>query len=89
MPGLGVGVFHPLAHHADGHIVRDEFAFIHVLLGKLPQVRLLLQVLAEQIAGGHVSQAQRFFESRGLRAFAYAGRPKQDKVVGHCVSLPT
>jgi len=70
----GVGSSESLDHHLNDQIVRDELALIHVGAGGPPERSAATPVLAEQIAGCNVGNAERFADVAGLGTLAGPGR---------------
>src|SRR3954468_14211374 len=80
----GVRVVQAVQDHADDDLVRDEIAAVHVLLRLFPEVRALLDGLAQHVAGRDVREGEVLLEALGLGALARAGRAEQDEVeLGH------
>ena len=66
--------------HADDQLVRDELALLHVRRGLAPELRLLLAVLAQEVARADVGQPEVVLQAGGLGALAGAGWTQQDEV---------
>jgi hypothetical protein len=75
---LGVRLLHAVLRHRDGDLVGDEIAGVHVGLREFPELRLLADVGAEQVARGDVRDREVLGEERGLRSLARTGRPDED-----------
>src|SRR3990172_7807719 len=60
----------PLQEHADGYIVGDELAPVHVLFGPQSQLRPAAYPLPEHVAGRDMAQAQLLGKEGGLGPFA-------------------
>ena len=60
--------------------VGDELALLHVGRGLAAELRLLLAVLAQEVARADVGQPEVVLQARRLRALAGAGRTQQDEV---------
>jgi hypothetical protein len=51
---------------------------IHVALGEFPQLGLILQIVAEDIASRDLRQLRGLLQQLGLRAFSCAGHAQQN-----------
>ena len=79
-PVARLGAVEPLHHHPADQVVGHEVAAVHVLLGLLAELALLLDRLAQDVAGGVVGQVEVGDQPLGLGALAGAGRAEQDEV---------
>ena len=75
---LGVRLLHPVLGHADGDLVGDQVAGVHVRLRLLAQLGVLADVGAEEVARGDVRDRQVLGKERGLRSLARTGRSDED-----------
>ena len=74
---LGVGAVEAVEQHADGELVRHQRALVDEGFRLHAELRLVANVLAEEIAGGHVGDARLLRDQRRLCAFACARRSEQ------------
>jgi hypothetical protein len=70
--------------HADDHVVGNEVAGVHVLLGLAAELGPLVHRLAQDVPRREVRQVEVLGEALGLGALAGTGRTKEDQVeLGH------
>ena len=48
---LAIRAGEPVTDHADRHVIRHQFAFIHIGLGQFAEFGVVFDVLPEQVAG--------------------------------------
>ena len=75
----GVGPGEALDHHLNDQLVRHELALIHVGVGGKPEWCAAMPVLAKQIAGCDVGDAERLADVASLGTLAGAGRADQQR----------
>ena len=75
----GVFLKQSVPHHADGDLVTDQLARVHIALGRQPERRLPAQVGPEEIPGRDVRHVEPLGQSDGLRPLARARRAHQNK----------
>jgi hypothetical protein len=76
-PGC-VRLLEPILNHADGHFVGHQRPRVHVALCQLPQLRLILQIEAEDVASRDLRQLRRVFQQLRLGAFPGARCAQQN-----------
>ena len=77
---LRAGLADALPEHRDRDGVRHQRSASHVLAGLKAKRRLPLELVAEQVAGGDVRQAELATQVVSLRPFARSGRPEENQV---------
>ena len=70
----------PLADHADDHLVGDEVAAVHVVLGGLAELGSLAHRGAEDVPGRVVRQLEVLLQALALRALARPRGAEQDQI---------
>ena len=83
---LGVGLGEPGGDHLVDEVVGNELALAHKVFGEHAQWRVVATVLAEEIPGGDLGDSELGHEKLSLRAFANAGRAKQEYRAGEEVA---
>ena len=76
----GFGALDPLGDHPDDHIVRDQVAAVHVLLGRLAELGPLRHGGPEDVAGRVVGQAEVLLQAFSLRSLSGPGGSEQDQI---------
>src|SRR5439155_5527198 len=66
-----------LHDHPGGDVVRHEIPNVHVRLRQPSQLRAVLDVRSEDLAGGDVLSPERLAEALRLRSLAGPGRPEE------------
>ena len=78
---LGLRIlFHHILEHGDGYLVRHQMPLLDVGLGQFAQLRPVLDVLAEHIAGGDVHQSVFLFQELCLSPFSRPRRAEKHDV---------
>ena len=77
---VGLRVLQPLGDDPDQHLVRDQVAAVHVLLGLLADVGLVLDRGAQDVTGRVVRQFEVLLEAFALGSFAATGRSEEYEV---------
>jgi hypothetical protein len=77
---LRAGLADALPEHRDRDGVRHQRSASHVLAGLNAKRCLPLELVAEQVAGGDVRQAELATQVVSLRPFARSRRPEENKV---------
>jgi hypothetical protein len=75
--GGAIGVLQPLRYHSRYEFIRDQFSFVHVGTGLLPEGRFLSHCLPQKVSGRDMRNAERRLEHLRLRPFPSARRPYQ------------
>ena len=85
----GVGFLQPVLDDADDHAVGDQVAGVHVLLGFQAHGGLVLDRVAQDVAGGDVGDAVLGHDTAGLGALAGSGRAQQDEIELRSCAVPS
>ncbi len=73
----------PLANHGDGHVVGHQLSLVGVGLGGFAKLGVVLDVVAEHIAGGDMRDIEQVDQFGGLGALAGSRRSEKYDVLGH------
>src|SRR5262245_54564389 len=76
----GLVALQPLGDHADDHLVRDQIAAVHVLLGLPADLGSLLDRGAQDVARRVVGQPEVLLKALPLGSLAAPRRPEQDQI---------
>ena len=77
---LAVALCDALLEQVDDELIRYELAGVHVLLSRLAKGRIVLDCLAQNVAGGDARNAHLFDEVGCERALAGAGCAKKNQI---------